>query len=142
MTPSCDRIDPSPSSQVIAAGGLEEAMAECETHLAKLLELNAALAKADLRKKSVMSEYFYQLDNWFKERLITRAKLNARGGVFGQADDLDVKTLNSLAKFYADARVLLRDNPDSLLKVEDALRKYGYRRRVMRRIDSEQSIDD
>ena len=118
--------------------GLDEAITECEGHLAKLNEINETLRNGDSdRSSEVVSAYLTDLDEWFKERLVTRAKLNARGGMFEEADRLDVQTVDSLASFYSEARTLLgADHLAALDAVDAALRKYGYHRRVLQKLSN------
>ena len=143
---SCDRSSESPATgemQETANAGLGDAIKECEDHLAKLKGINNALLEShSANTKNAFSGYVATLDDWFKDRLITRAKLNSRGGMIGAADELDVKTLDSLAVFYSEAKsILAEENPAILADVESTLQKYGYYRRVLQQLQSEQGGD-
>jgi hypothetical protein len=126
--------------QEAANAGLGDAIKECEDHLAKLNHINEALRESHSdNTKQAVSIYVATLDDWFKERLITRAKLNARGGVFDAADQLDVKTLDSLVTFYSEAKAILaEEDPAALSNVGSTLQKYGFYRRVLQKLESEQ----
>ena len=60
--------------------------------------------------------------------------------MFEEADRLDVQTVDSLASFYSEAKALLgADHPADFDKVDAALSKYGYHRRVLQKLSSEQA---
>jgi hypothetical protein len=141
VLPSCDSGKESPAKdekQETANAGLADAIEECEEHLAKLDHLNETLREARTENpEDAVGVYVATLDDWFKERLITRAKLNARGGMLDAADRLDVTTVDSLATFYSDAKMILVKDPAALTHVESALQKYGYYRLVVQKLGTQ-----
>ena len=129
-----DKESPPKGEQVEDDARWQDALAACEQHLVKLDEEIGAPGDWGVGAE----EKIQGLEKWFRERLSSRARLNARGGLGRPKvlDELDQKTLLALSDFYARAVKSLGAMDQALFeRIEALISKYGYLRRVQRHFD-------
>ncbi len=111
--------------------GLNEAVRECEDHLNDLTKLGGPemiIGSAELKR-----EYMESLEDWFRDLLIARAKLIARGATDEQSDLIGLKIIESLSAFHTrEESAYKSEDPDFFTAIEEMMSKYGYLRKVRR----------